>query len=66
TISSGIMSIDLNGDQIVAIPLQSDESMEIGYIAPADGPLSPLAARYLEHLRRVGDRGRRQCVLTDL
>lgn len=52
TISSGVMSTDLNGDQIVAIPLQSDESMEIGYVAPTDGPLSPLAERYLEHLRR--------------
>lgn len=52
TISSGIMSIDLNGDQIVAIPLESDESMEIGYVAPAGCPLTPLAERYLEHLRR--------------
>lgn len=51
TISSGIMSTDLNGDQIVSIPLKSDESMEIGYIAPAGCPLSPLGARYVEHLR---------------
>lgn len=51
TISSGILSSDLNGTNIVAIPLKSDEIMDIGYIAPTDRPLSPVSERYLEHLR---------------
>ncbi len=51
TISSGILSSDLNGTDIVSLPLESDEEMEIGYIHPAGQPLSPIAQRYLEHLR---------------
>lgn len=51
TISSGILSSDLNGTNIVAIPLESDEIMEIGYIAPVDRPLSAVSERYLEHLK---------------
>ena len=51
TISSGILSSDLNGTNIVAIPLGSDEIMEIGYIAPTDRPLSPMSERYLDHLK---------------
>lgn len=48
TISSGILSTDLNGDNIVSIPLESDEVMEIGYIC--DGALSNMAKNYLNHL----------------
>lgn len=51
TISSGILSSDLNGTDIVSIPLQSDEVMEIGYIAPIDRPLNAVSERYLEHLK---------------
>ncbi len=52
TISSGILSSDLNGTDIVAIPLESDERMEIGYIAQKDRPLSMVSERYLEHLKK--------------
>lgn len=50
TISSGILSSDLNGTDIVATPLVSDEKMEIGYIAPKGRPLSAAGERYLKHL----------------
>lgn len=50
TISSGILSSDLNGDNIVAIPLESDERMEIGYITTTDRPMNTITQRYLEHL----------------
>ncbi len=50
TISSGILSRDLNGTDIVSIPLESPEEMEIGYISPAGRPLSPISERYLHHL----------------
>lgn len=51
TISSGILSADLNGDDIVAVPLESDEEMEVGYLHLAGRPLSVIAGRYLAHLR---------------
>lgn len=51
TISSGILSSDLNGTNIVSIPLESNEIMEIGYIAPTDRPLAPVSKHYLEHLK---------------
>lgn len=51
TISSGILSSDLNGDDIVAVPLESDEEMEVGYLHLAGRPLSVVATRYLDHLR---------------
>ncbi len=51
TISSGILSSDLNGSNIVSIPLESDEEMEIGYITTTDRPINELTERYLEHLR---------------
>lgn len=51
TISSGILSSDLNGNNIVSIPLDSNETMEIGYIAPTDRPLNTVSSRYLEHLQ---------------
>lgn len=52
TISSGVLSSDLNGTDIVSIPLESDEIMEIGYISPTDRPLSAVSERYLEHLKK--------------
>ena len=51
TISSGILSKDLNGSNIVSIPLESDEIMEIGYIITTDRPMNALTKRYLEHLK---------------
>ena len=52
TISSGVLSSDLNGDNIVSIPLESDEIMEIGYILTNDRPMNHMTRIYLEHLRR--------------
>lgn len=51
TISSGILSSDLNGTDIVAIPLESNEIMEIGYIIQTNRPLSKIGKRYLEYLK---------------
>lgn len=50
TICSGILSSDLNGTDIIAVPLDSPEHMEIGYIYPTDRPLGQMSQRYLEHL----------------
>ncbi len=50
TVSSGIYSADLNGESIVAVPLESDEHMQIGYIYSPDRPLSTVALSYVEKL----------------
>ncbi len=55
TISSGILSSDLNGTNVIAIPLDSRERMEIGYIAPIDRPLNLVSERYLEHPKKYID-----------
>ena len=47
TISSGIMATDLNGDDIVSIPLKSDEIMQLIYIYNADQPFKEITKRYL-------------------
>lgn len=51
TISSGILSSDLNGNEIVSIPLKSPEIMEIGYIYEAGYPLSSIGERYITLLK---------------
>lgn len=51
TISSGVLSSDLNGDNIVSVPLQSEERMDIGYIINSDRPCDAMTERYLEHLK---------------
>ncbi|MBQ8921733.1 MAG: LysR family transcriptional regulator [Oscillospiraceae bacterium] len=51
TISSGILSTDLNGDNIVSIPLESDEQMDIGYVTKSDRPMNAITVRYVELLR---------------
>ena len=51
TISSGVLSADLNGTDICAVPLESQEHMDIVYIHPAGTELSPLCRRYIELLQ---------------
>jgi DNA-binding transcriptional LysR family regulator len=51
TICSGILSSDLNGTDIIAKPLESDEEMEIGYLTRIGEPLSPLGMRYVTLLK---------------
>ncbi|WDF81909.1 LysR family transcriptional regulator [Lacticaseibacillus pabuli] len=58
TISSGIISSRLNDEKIVAIPLNVDDSMTIGYLRHKKIELSATANRYLdllkEHIRGYG------------
>ncbi|MGX8709737.1 MAG: LysR family transcriptional regulator [bacterium] len=51
TISSGILSSDLNGSEIVSIPLESGETMEIGYLCEEGYPLGAISERYIALLR---------------
>ncbi len=52
TISTGIISDDLD-PEIVAVPLDVDERIEIGWIGHSTIPLTELAQRYLAEVRAV-------------
>ena len=52
TISTGVISGELD-PEIVAIPLEVDERIEIGWIGHAAIPLTELAQRYLDEVRAV-------------
>lgn len=52
TISTGVLSSDLNGDNIIAVPLESAESIEIGYIWSKERALGSMANEYLDKLRK--------------
>lgn len=52
TISTGIISDDLD-PEIVAVPLEVDEQIEIGWIGRTAIPLTEQAQRYLEEVRAV-------------
>jgi DNA-binding transcriptional LysR family regulator len=53
TISTGIVSADLNGDNIVSIPLLVDDEMQVGWVANHHLQLSNQAAAYIEELKSV-------------
>ncbi|HHX55779.1 MAG TPA: LysR family transcriptional regulator [Clostridiales bacterium] len=50
TLCSGIICEELNGDEYVAIPLNTDDTMTIGYIKKNHMPLSKLGKEYVEKL----------------
>lgn len=58
TISSGIISSELNDEKIVAIPLEVNDSMKLGYLKHKKIELSPIAKEYLQllkqHIRNYG------------
>jgi DNA-binding transcriptional LysR family regulator len=53
TVSTGIVSADLNGDNIIAVPLRVDDSIEVGYISHKDVRLTRQAEAYLDELKAV-------------
>lgn len=56
TISTGIVSADLNGENIIAIPLLVDDVIEVGWISHKDVQLTQQASMYLEELKSVVSR----------
>lgn len=52
TVSSGVISKELNGETIIARPLLVDEAMRIGTITQKNMPLSRYGAAYMEALRK--------------
>lgn len=51
TISSGIISSELNDDKIVAIPLEYDDTITLGWLTQKQKELSPIARSYLTMLK---------------
>lgn len=52
TVSSGVISRELNGENIIAKPLMVDEYMRIGTITQKNMPLSRYGKAYMESLKR--------------
>lgn len=55
TISSGVISKELNGDNIISKPLDVQEYMEIGIITKKDMIISKYGKNYIEALRKYID-----------
>lgn len=53
TISTGVIGTDLNGTDIVALPLNVDETICVGWISSANRQLSRLGKLYIEELQKV-------------
>ncbi len=53
TICSGILNSNLNGDNIIAVPLGTSEHMRIGWITNPKVHLSSFAENYLAELKRL-------------
>ncbi|KMY45835.1 LysR family transcriptional regulator [Bacillus sp. FJAT-27916] len=51
TISTGVISRELNGSDIVSVPLRVDEEIRVGYITHKNVKNSPLANIYIEYLK---------------
>jgi len=52
TISSGVLSKDLNGNEIIPVPLDIDDHLEIGWIAHRNVTQSVLAEAYILALKQ--------------
>ncbi len=53
TISTGIVSADLNGNNIIPVLLEADDEMQVGWISNRQVQLSHSASAYLEELKAV-------------
>ena len=51
TITSGVLSEDLNGTGIIAKKLDANEEMDIGYISLKDRPLDFISQSYIKYLK---------------
>jgi DNA-binding transcriptional LysR family regulator len=57
TISTGILTSDLNGNDIVAVPLALDEVMTVGYVIKENAPHSLGAKIFLKRLKEFKPTG---------
>lgn len=52
TISSGIIPKHLHGDNLIAVPLNTREQIQIGYVIHEKQTLSDLSLRYIQELKK--------------
>ena len=52
TVCSGVIDKELNGANIITVPLEGNENMRIGYITHKKSGLSPLGKIYVEALKK--------------
>ncbi|WP_310603795.1 LysR family transcriptional regulator [Anaerosporobacter sp.] len=55
TISTGVISSKLNGENIIAVPLAVEENIIIGYLTHNNGKESELGRLYIESIKRYID-----------
>ena len=60
TISTGILTSDLNGNSITAVPLDIQDEITVGYIMMKNIPTSQLGKRYIEGLARFNPESQRK------
>jgi Transcriptional regulator len=53
TICTGVLNSNLNGDNIVSVPLITDEKMNVGWIMNEKTQLSAFAVSYIDELKRL-------------
>jgi DNA-binding transcriptional LysR family regulator len=53
TISTGVLSADLNGNEIIPVPLDCEETIEVGWISHRNASLSKLGSAYIEALKQA-------------
>ena len=53
TICTGVLNSNLNSDNIISVPLETDESMLVGWIANEKAHLSAIASDYIAELKRL-------------
>jgi len=53
TICTGVLSSDLNGSSIISVPLESHESITVGWITNSKAILSRIASGYIDELKRL-------------
>ncbi|WP_163578555.1 LysR family transcriptional regulator [Gracilibacillus thailandensis] len=53
TISTGVISKKLNGDNIISVPLKVEERIKVGYIIHKYVTSSPMANIYIEYLKET-------------
>lgn len=56
TLCSGIICSELNGEEYIARPLNTEEVMHIGYVKRMEMPLTPLGIKYVEELERYKEK----------
>lgn len=53
TLSTGILDAELNGSDIVSVPLKADDNISVGWISHKDMPLSKLGVAYIDELKTI-------------